>query len=125
MGSRQGLVGEAVKLERGTIVLVSLDPTRGHEQRGTRPCAILSDADIAADQRFPRVAVVPISATAGEGALYPPLSPGRSGLRRTSFALIDQIRSVDKRRIERVFGRLMGSEMTAIDEGLALFLGLA
>ena len=113
-----------MKLERGTIVLVSLDPTRGHEQRGTRPCAIVSDADIAADQRFPLVAVVPISATAGEGALYPPLAPGRSGLRKTSFALIDQVRSVDKRRIERVFGRLAGSEMAAIDEGLALFLGL-
>jgi mRNA interferase MazF len=113
-----------VKLERGTIVLVSLDPTRGREQRGTRPCAIVSDADIVADQRFPLVAVVPISATAGEGALYPPLAPGRSGLRKTSFALIDQVRSVDKRRIERVFGRLPGSEMAAIDQGLALFLGL-
>jgi mRNA interferase MazF len=113
-----------VKLERGTIVLVSLDPTRGHEQRGTRPCAIVSDADIVADQRFPLVAVVPISATAGEGSLYPPLAPGRSGLRKTSFALIDQIRSVDKRRIEQVFGRLTGSEIAAIDEGLALFLGL-
>jgi mRNA interferase MazF len=113
-----------LKLERGTIVLVALDPTRGHEQRGTRPCAIVSDTDIAADQRFPLVAVVPISATAGEGALYPELSPGRSGLRKTSFALIDQIRSVDKRRIERVFGRLSPAEMAAIDEGLTLFLGL-
>ena len=113
-----------MKLERGTIVLVSLDPTRGHEQRGTRPCAIVSDADIAADQRFPLVAVVPISASAGEGALYPPLAPGRSGLRTTSFALIDQIRSVDKRRIESVFGRLTAAEVAAIDEGLMLFLGL-
>jgi mRNA interferase MazF len=113
-----------VKLERGAIVLVALDPTRGHEQRGTRPCAIVSDADIAGDQRFPLVAVVPISATAGEGALYPELSPGRSGLRKVSFALIDQIRSVDKRRIERVFGRLSPAEMAAIDEGLTLFLGL-
>lgn len=125
MGSREGLGGQAVKLERGTIVLVSPDPTRGHEQRGTRPCAIVSDADIVADQRFPLVAVVPISATAGEGALYPSLAPGRSGLRKTSFALIDQIRSVDKRRIERVFGRLPANEIAAIDEGLALFLGLA
>ncbi len=114
-----------MKLERGTIVLVSLEPTRGHEKRGTRPCAIVSDADIAADQRFPLVAVVPVSATAGEGALYPRLEPGRSGLRKTSFALIDQIRSVDKRRIERVFGRLTAGEMSAIDEGLLLFLGLA
>jgi mRNA interferase MazF len=115
---------EAVKLERGTVVLVGLDPTRGHEQRGTRPCVIVSDADISADQRFPLVAVVPISGTAAEGALYPPLAPGRSGLRKGSFALVDQVRSVDKRRIERAFGRLSASEIAAIDEGLVLFLGL-
>ena len=114
-----------MRLDRGTIVLVSLDPTRGHEQRGTRPCVIVSDSDIAADQHYPLVAVVPVSATAGEGALYPRLSPGRSGLRKASFALIDQIRSVDKRRIERVFGKLPADEIAAIEEGLALFLGLA
>ncbi len=125
MGQREGLGGlEAVKLDRGTVVLVALDPIKGHEQRGTRPCVVVSDADIATDQRFPLVAVVPISATAGEGALYPPLAAGRSGLRKTSFALVDQIRSVDKRRIERVFGRLSPDEIAAIDEGLALFLGL-
>jgi len=112
-------------LDRGTVVLVSLDPTRGHEQRGARPCAIVSGPDVVADQRYPLVAVVPITATAGEGALYPPLSPGRSGLRRASFALIDQIRSVDKRRIVRVFGRLPADEIAAIAEGLTLFLGLA
>lgn len=106
-------------------MLVGLDPTRGHEQRGTRPCVAVSDAEISADQRYPLIAVVPVTGTAGEGALYPALSPGRSGLRRASFALIDQVRSVDKRRIERVFGRVSAAELAAIDEGLRLFLGLA
>jgi len=113
-----------MKLDRGTIALVGLDPTIGHEQRGSRPCVIVSDPDVIADQRFALVAVVPISSAAGEGALYPPLSPGRSGLRKMSFALVDQIRSVDKRRVSRVFGRLSETEMDAIDQGLSLFLGL-
>jgi mRNA interferase MazF len=95
-----------VKLERGTVALVVLDPTVGHEQRGTRPCVIVSDPDVTSDQRFGLVAVVPVSSTEGEGALYPPLAPGRSGLRKRSFALVDQIRSVDKRRVDRVFGRI-------------------
>ena len=114
-----------MRLERGTVALIGLDPTRGHEQRGTRPCVIVSDPDVTSDQRFPLVAVVPLSATAGEGALYPQLEPGRSGLRKTSFALIDQVRSVDKRRVQSVFGRLSKEEMESIDEGLSLFLGLA
>ena len=107
-----------------SVVLVKLDPTRCREQRGTRPCAVVSDADVTEDQRFPLLAVVPVSSKAGEGALYPELRPGRSGLRRASFALVDQIRSVDKPRVTGAFGRLTADELAAIDEGLLLFLGL-
>jgi mRNA interferase MazF len=114
-----------VRLERGAVALVGLDPTIGHEQRGTRPCVIISDPDVTADQRFGLVAVVPVSGVGGEGALYPTLAPGRSGLRKRSFALVDQIRSVDKRRVNRVFGRVSPEELATIDMGLSLFLGLA
>ena len=113
-----------MKLERGTVALLVLDPTVGHEQRGIRPCVIISDPDVMAEQRFGLVAVVPVSGTGGEGALYPPLAPGKSGLRKRSFALVDQIRSVDKRRVDRVFGRIPREELEAIDMGLSLFLGL-
>jgi mRNA interferase MazF len=114
-----------VRLERGTVVLLTLDPTVGHEQRGVRPCIVVSDPDVIADQRFPLVAVVPVTGTAGEGALYPVLQPGRSGLARTSYALVDHLRSVDKRRVRRVFGVVSAGETEALDEGLALFLGLS
>ena len=110
--------------ERGTVVLVELDPTMGHEQRGVRPCVAVSDPAVNTDQRFPLIAVVPLTGTRGEGALYPGLSPGTSGLAKPSYALIDQLRSVDKRRIRRVFGVLAGDELEAIDQGLRLFLGL-
>lgn len=113
-----------MKLVRGSVVLVGLDPTAGHEQRGTRPCVVVSDPEVVDDQRFPLVAVVPITATAGHGALYPVLEPGSSGLRERSWALVDQLRSVDKRRVRRLFGRLTPEELAAIDEGLALFLGI-
>ena len=72
MGRGPRLGGQAeVRLQRGSVVLVSLDPTRGHEPRGTRPCVVVSDTDVTEDQRFPLVAVVPISSTAGTGAFYP------------------------------------------------------
>jgi len=93
-----------VKIARGTVVLVELDPTLGHEQRGVRPCVVVSDPAVNDDQRFPIVAVVPVTGTRGEGALYPELAPGASGLAKASWALVDQVRSVDKRRVKRVFG---------------------
>ena len=114
-----------VKLDRGTIVLVELDPTVGHEQRGVRPCIAVSDPAVNPDQRFPLIAVVPVTGTSGEGALYPELSPGASGLTKTSYALIDHLRSIDKRRIRSVFGPVSSIELAAVDEGLELFLGLS
>jgi mRNA interferase MazF len=113
-----------VTLNRGTIVLVELDPSVGHEQRGVRPCVAVSDPEVNADQRFPLIAVVPVTGTAGVGALYPPLAPGNSGLTKPSFALIDHVRSIDKRRIRRMFGPISTAELANIDQGLELFLGL-
>lgn len=114
-----------MRLNRGAVVVVELDPTVGHEQRGVRPCIIVSDPDITSDQRFPLVCVVPITGTPGVGLLYPPLLPGKSGLAKKSFALIDHLRSIDKRRVRRAFGELEADEVEAIDEGLTVFLGLS
>lgn len=114
-----------MKLGRGAIVVVELDPTFGHEQRGVRPCVVVSDPNVIGDQRFPLVCVVPITGTEGAGLLYPPLAPGKSGLVKMSFALIDHLRSVDKRRVRSVFGEIAPEETAAIDEGLAVFLGLS
>ena len=114
-----------MKLGRGAVVVVApLDPTFGHEQRGVRPCVVVSDPDVISDQRFPLVCVVPITGTPGEELLYPTLAPGKSGLAKKSFALIDHLRSIDKRRVRLVFGELERDEIGAIDEGLAVFLGL-
>ena len=112
-----------MRLGRGAVVLVKLDPTVGHEQRGLRPCIVVSDPDVIGDRRFPLLCVVPVTGTPGEGLLYPPLAPGKSGLARRSFAPIDHLRSVDKRRVRTVYGELAPEEIAAVDEGLAAFLG--
>ena len=114
----------AEEFRRGLLVFVGLDPVAGHEQRGTRPCVIVSDPAIASDQRYPLVAIVPISRTPGKGALYPRLAAGSGGLRKRSYALVDQVRSVGKRRVVRAYGLLSPEEMDQIDEGLELFLGI-
>jgi mRNA interferase MazF len=113
-----------LRLERGTLVVVDLDPTRGHEQRGRRPAVVVSDPEVSSDQRFPMICVVPVTSTSGKGALYPVLSAGQGGLARRSFALIDQIRAISKSRVRTVHGRIQREELDAIDKGLYLFLGL-
>jgi mRNA interferase MazF len=116
--------GASLKLERGTVVLVELDPTIGHEQRGVRPCIVVGDPDIIAHQRFPLIAVLPVTGTLGEGAIYPRLEPGSSGLTKTSCALVDHVRSIDKRRVRRIYGNVGSEALEQIDDALGLFLGL-
>ena len=111
-------------IERGSVVVVDLEPTLGHEQWGLRPCVVVSDPEVVTAQRYPLVAIVPITGRAGEGALYPALSAGASGLRQPSWALADQVRSVDKRRVLRLVGQISETELVAIDQALALYLGL-
>jgi len=96
-----------MSLARGAVVLVDLEPTEGHEQQGTRPCV-----------------VVPVTGTPAQGALYPDLAPGASGLTKPSTALVDQVRSIDKQRIRRRYGQVSAAELEAIDRGLCLYLGL-
>ena len=114
----------APRIARGSVVFLGLAPVQGHEQGGQRPCVVVSDSSIAGNQRFPMVAVVPLTRTAGKGILYPRVPQGAGGLRVDSYALTDQVRSVDKRRITRVFGVLGANEMRAIGLGLLAFLGL-
>ena len=55
-----------MKLGRGAVVLVDLDPTVGHEQRGVRPAVLVSDPAVISNQRFPLVCVVPGRAVFGK-----------------------------------------------------------
>lgn len=113
-----------MNLARGAVVLVDLEPTLGHEQQGTRPCVVVSDAVVNSNQRFPLIAVVPVTGTPAQGALYPSLAPGASGLIKLSTALVDQVRSIDKQRVRRRYGSVSPAELEAIDAGLCLYLGL-
>ena len=113
-----------MRLERGTVVLVDLDPTVGHEQKSVRPCVVVSDPAVTSDQRYPLVGVVPLTGTEGRGALYPRIPAGTGGLRKESWALTDQLRSVDKRRVRAAYDSIDAAAMESIDEGLRLFLGL-
>ena len=90
---------------------------------GGRPCVVVSDPVVNLDQLFPVLCVVPVTGTPGVSALYPQLSATGSGLTKVSCALVEHLRTIDKRRIRRVYGVLLANELAALDEALRLFLG--
>jgi mRNA interferase MazF len=111
-------------LTRGLVVTVSLDPVKGHEQAGYRPAIIISSMDKISNMRFPVVAVIPVTRTQVQSPFTVPMKAGSGGLLADSFALVDQIRAIDPRRITRTFSSIPKKELNLIEEALRKFLVL-
>lgn len=87
-------------VKRFDVFLVNLDPTLGSEIQKTRPCLIISP-----DEMNRYIATVFIAPMTTKGRTYPTRVAcdfqGKSGQ-----IVLDQIRTVDKRRLVRKLGRL-------------------
>ena len=109
---------------RGEIYLVQFDPTIGHEIQKTRPAAIVQN-DVS-NEYSPITIVAAISSQFSE----PPfpreviIEPSESGLLKRSAVIVNQIRSVDRRRLVKRLGRLSLASLSRVDEALKSSLGL-
>ena len=90
---------------RGEVVLVSLDPGRGREIRETRPYLIVSPDEL--NEQLSTVIVAPM--TTG-GHAYAFRIPCRFK-KRHGFVVLDQLLTVDHRRIARRVGKLHPTSM--------------
>jgi len=90
-------------MNQGDIYLVNLDPALHTEAAKTRPAMIISIDDM--NQYSPRLIIAPI--TSNIGKIYPFevfLTRASGGLDKDSKIMLDQIRSVDKRRLVKKLG---------------------
>lgn len=79
-------------MKRGDIYLVSLDPTEGHEQRGSRPVVVVSPAEFNVATQLP--IVCPIT-SGGEFARRIGFAVPVSGIKTTGVVRCDQPRVLD------------------------------
>ncbi len=99
-----------MKIERGQVWWVSLDPTVGSEIRKRRPCVVLSSDELNAIRSTP--VVVPLSSSP-EAA--PPVVVALPSAGENSVAVVDQIRAVDKRRFVSPGGRLSDQDLRRLE----------
>ena len=109
------------------VYLAALDPTVGSEQAGRRPVLVISRERL--NQLLPVINVVPLtSRNSPQRTIYPNevlLAAGITGLTVSSIVLCYQIRTLDKRRLERRIGVLDDPAVrTAVAEALRLQLDL-
>jgi mRNA interferase MazF len=108
---------------RGEIYLVAFDPTLGNEIRKTRPAVVIQNDY--SNQYSPITIVAAISSQFGDPP-HPrevPIPP-KSGLPKPSAVILNQIRSVDRKRLMKRLGALDAATMRKIDEALSISLGL-
>jgi mRNA interferase MazF len=108
---------------RGEIWNVNLDPTRGREQRGTRPALIVSHSTFnrsAAEL----VVVVPLTTTDRGIPLHVRIDPPEGGLKRSSFAKIEDVRSISKERLTSRFGSVTAKTLAEVADRLRILLDL-
>jgi mRNA interferase MazF len=106
------------------VYFVAFDPTLGAEIRKTRPALILQN-DIA--NRSSPITIVAAITSKFDQELYPTevlVRTPEGGLDADSVVLLNQIRSVDRRRLVRRIGRLTPETMRLLDRALLLSLGL-
>ena len=113
------------KPSRGMVVEVGLDPVIGHEQGRSRPCVVVQN-DIG-NRYASTTVIVPLTHAANiatPSPIYVLIPKGDGGTTKDSYALCDQIRTVDMRRCRGIYGTLSPATMQQIDQALLISLGL-
>ena len=94
-----------MKPKQYEIILVNLDPTIGSEIKKTRPCVIISPDDI--NRQLNTVIIAPITSASKP---YPTRIYSKS-LTIPGWIVLDQIRTIDQRRMLKRLGQLNAEEV--------------
>ena len=99
---------------------MNLDPTFGHEQKGTRPVLVIQN-DFA-NATLSTVMVAPITSNLKASGLPSTVTikAGVAGLSEDSVVLLFQIRTLDKRRLWKRIGHLEARKMVKVDAAIRL-----
>ena len=113
-----------MEVHRGEVFYADLSPVVGSEQGGVRPVLILQN-DVG-NRHSPTVIAAAITSQTGKARLptHIELSAKSYGLPKDSVVLLEQIRTLDKRRLREHMGRLDEALMGRVDAAIAVSFGL-
>ena len=113
-----------MQVKRGDIYYADLSPVVGSEQGGVRPVLIVQN-DVG-NRYSPTVIAAAITSQREKTRLptHIELHSEDCGLSRDSVVLLEQIRTIDKRRLKERMGRLDNGSMNQIDRALSISFGL-
>ncbi len=113
-----------VIVKRGDIYYADLSPVVGSEQGGVRPVLIIQN-DVG-NKYSPTVIAAAITSRINKAKMptHIELSASDFGLNKDSVILLEQIRTIDKKRLREKIGRLDDVLMERVNEALSISFGL-
>ena len=114
-----------MSVKRGDIYYADLSPVVGSEQGGLRPVLIIQN-DIG-NRYSPTVIAAAITSRMGKTKLptHIDIYAERAGLAKDSVILLEQIRTLDKRRLKEKMGHLDEGLMDQVNTAIAVSFGLS
>ena len=111
-------------VKRGDIFYADLSPVVGSEQGGVRPVLIVQNDT--GNRHSPTVIAAAITSQTGKARLptHISLAAMSCGLPKDSVVLLEQIRTLDKRRLREHMGRVDETMMKQVDTAIAVSFGL-
>ena len=111
-------------VKRGDIFYADLSPVVGSEQGGIRPVLIIQNDT--GNRYSPTVIAAAITSPMGKAKLPTHIEVAAQccGLPKDSVILLEQIRTIDKRRLREHTGHADRSVMEQVDSALAVSFGL-
>ena len=111
-------------IKRGDIFYADLSPVIGSEQGGLRPILILQN-DIG-NKYSPTVIAAAITSRMSKTRLptHIDIYADKAGLAKDSVILLEQVRTLDKRRLKEKMGHLDDDAMQRVDHAIAVSFGL-
>ena len=112
-------------VRRGEIYYADLSPVVGSEQGGVRPLLIVQN-DVG-NKHSPTVIAAAITSQREKAKLptHIELRAASCGLSRDSVVLLEQIRTIDKRRLKERMGELDAPAMSQVNNALEISFGLS
>ena len=112
-------------VKRGDIYYADLSPVVGSEQGGVRPVLIVQNDT--GNRHSPTVIAAAITSQTGKSRLptHITLQGSTCGLTKDSVVLLEQIRTIDKRRLKERMGRVDEEMMNKVDNAIAVSFGLS
>ena len=108
---------------RGDIYLANLNPFKGSEQGGTRPVLVLQNND--GNYYCPTLIVAPITTKLKKLNLPTHCYfEAVRGLPEPSMVSLEQIKTIDKSRIQKYLGKITREQMTKVEEAIRESLGM-